>query len=74
MLAIPAAMFITWGWAQAKIDTCMSTTNFDIFAAAGAMNKATIQQFTVNANAAGQYVIQFTSVIDKSLVSGIEIQ
>ncbi|HTD21376.1 MAG TPA: malectin domain-containing carbohydrate-binding protein, partial [Terriglobales bacterium] len=49
-------------------------TNFDIFATAGAMNKATIQQFTVNANAAGQYVIQFTAVIDKSLVSGIEIQ
>jgi hypothetical protein len=49
-------------------------TNFDIFAAAGAMNKATIQQFTGNANASGQYVIQFTSVLDKSLVSGIEVQ
>jgi len=49
-------------------------TNFDIFAAAGAMNKATIQQFTVNANTVGQYVIQFTSVLDKSLISGIEIQ
>jgi len=46
-------------------------TNFDIFAAAGAMNKATIQQFTVNANAGGQYVIQFTTVTDNSLVSGI---
>jgi hypothetical protein len=52
----------------------MSTTNFDIFAAAGAMNKAVIQQFTAIANAAGQYVIQFTSVLDNSLVSGIEIQ
>jgi hypothetical protein len=49
-------------------------TNFDIFAAAGAMNKATIEQFTVNANTAGQYVIQFTAVLDKSLVSGIEVQ
>src|SRR5260370_1241487 len=49
-------------------------TNFDIFATAGAMNKATIQQFTVNANASGQYVIQFTAVLDKSLVSGIEVQ
>jgi len=49
-------------------------TNFDIFAAAGAMNKATIQQFTGNANTAGQYVIQFTAVTDKSLVSGIEVQ
>src|SRR5713101_4379161 len=49
-------------------------TSFDIFETAGAMNKAVIQQFTGNANAAGQYVIQFTSVIDKSLVSGIEVQ
>ena len=49
-------------------------TNFDIFAAAGAKNKAVIEQFTVNANASGQYVIQFTTVKDNSLVSGIEIQ
>lgn len=49
-------------------------TNFDIFAAAGAKNKAIIEQFTVNANANGQYVIQFTPVKDNSLVSGIEIQ
>jgi hypothetical protein len=49
-------------------------TNFDIFATAGAKNKAVIEQFTVNANSNGQYVIQFTSVKDNSLVSGIEIQ
>ena len=49
-------------------------TNFDIFAAAGAKNKAIIEQFTVNANSSGQYVIQFTSVKDNSLVSGIEVQ
>jgi Malectin domain len=49
-------------------------TSFDIFAAAGGMNKALIQQFTVNANTSGQYVIQFTSVVDKSLISGIEVQ
>jgi hypothetical protein len=48
-------------------------TNFDIFAAAGAMNKAVIEQFTENANSNGQYVIQFTTVKDNSLVSGIEI-
>jgi hypothetical protein len=49
-------------------------TNFDIFAAAGAKNKAIIGQFTVNANSSGQYVIQFTSVKDNSLACGIEIQ
>jgi hypothetical protein len=48
-------------------------TNFDVFATAGAINKANIQQFTANANGSGQYVIQFTTVTDNSLVSGIEI-
>jgi len=47
---------------------------FDIFAAAGAQNKAIIRQFTANANASGQFVIQFTSVVNQSLVSGIEVQ
>jgi beta-glucanase (GH16 family) len=49
-------------------------SKFDIFAAAGAKNKAIIEQFTVNANASGQYVIQFTTVVNQSLVSGIEVQ
>jgi hypothetical protein len=49
-------------------------TNFDVFAAAGAKNKAVIEQFTANANASGQYVIQFTSVVNQSLLSGIEVQ
>ena len=49
-------------------------SNFDIFATAGAKNKAVIEQFTVSANSSGQYVIQFTTVKDNSLVSGIEVQ
>jgi hypothetical protein len=49
-------------------------TNFDIVAAAGAMNKAVIEQFTEPASSTGDYVITFTSVINQSLVSGIEIQ
>jgi len=48
--------------------------NFDVFAAAGAQNKAVIEQFTENASSTGNYVITFTSVINNSLVSGIEIQ
>jgi beta-glucanase (GH16 family) len=48
-------------------------TNFDIFATAGAMNKAVIEQFTANANSSGQYVIKFTTVKDNSLINGIEI-
>ena len=49
-------------------------TNFDIVATAGAMNKAVIEQFTEAASSTGDYVITFTSVINQSLVSGIEIQ
>jgi hypothetical protein len=49
-------------------------TDFDIFAAAGAMNKAVIEQFTVNANSSGQYVMQFATVKDNSLINGIEIR
>jgi chitodextrinase len=49
-------------------------TNFDIFATAGAKNKAIVEQFVLNANSSGQYVIQFTRVKDNPLVSGIEIQ
>jgi beta-glucosidase len=48
-------------------------TNFDIFATAGGQNIANIQPFTMSADAGGQFVIQFASVIDNSLVSGIEI-
>jgi hypothetical protein len=49
-------------------------TNYDIRAAAGAINKAIAPAFTVNASATGQYVIQYTSVVNQSLLSGIEIQ
>jgi hypothetical protein len=48
-------------------------TNFDIFATAGGQNIANIQQFTVTANASGQYVILFTSQVNNALISGIEI-
>jgi hypothetical protein len=49
-------------------------TNFDIFAATGAKNKAIAKPFTVNANASGAYVIQVTSVVNNSLLAGVEIQ
>jgi len=56
-----------------SINGAQVLTNFDIFAAAGAQNKAVIEQFAAPANSHGQYVIQFTSVINQSLLSGIEI-
>ena len=48
-------------------------TDFDIFATAGGQNIANIQQFTEPANSSGQFVIVFTSVVNLSLVSGIEV-
>ena len=48
-------------------------SNFDVFKTAGAENRAYIAQFTEPASAAGAYVIQFSSVVSSSLVSGIEI-
>jgi beta-glucanase (GH16 family) len=59
---------------NAAINGTQVLSAFDIFAAAGAKNKAIIEQFTVKANASGQYVIQFTSVVNQSLISGIEVQ
>jgi len=48
-------------------------TNFDIYATAGAANKAVVEQFTTTANGNGQIAIQFTSVKDQAKVDGIEI-
>ena len=59
---------------NAIINGTQVLTNFDIFATTGAKNKAVVEQFTVNANASGQYVVQFTSVVNQSLLSGIEVQ
>jgi len=50
-------------------------TNFDIFAATGAMNKATVREFTVPANGSGQITIQYIDIPgkDNAKSSGIEI-
>ena len=49
--------------------------NFDIFATTGAMNKATVREFTVTANASGQIIIQYINIPgkDNAKSSGIEI-
>ena len=48
-------------------------TNFDIIAAAGAANKAVINEFNAVANGGGQIIIQYTTVTDNARASGIEI-
>lgn len=48
--------------------------SFDVYNASGGKNVATVQQFTRAANASGQFVIQFSTVKDNALISGIEIR
>jgi len=48
-------------------------TNFDIFATAGAQNRAVVEEVTTTADVGGQIVISFSSVVDNACVSGIEI-
>lgn len=47
-------------------------TNFDIIAAAGAANKAVINEFTATASG-GQIAVQYVTVTDNARASGIEI-
>jgi hypothetical protein len=47
---------------------------FDIFAAAGAKNKAVIKESTQTADSTGSITVTFTSVVNTSLLSGIEVQ
>jgi pectin methylesterase-like acyl-CoA thioesterase len=67
-----------WGTAGSRmfnvsINGTQVLTNFDIYAVAGAKNKAVVRDFTVVANGSGQIVIQYTSVVDSAKASGIEI-
>ncbi|HEY0757373.1 MAG TPA: malectin domain-containing carbohydrate-binding protein [Ktedonobacteraceae bacterium] len=48
-------------------------SNFDIFEAAGGSNIACVKEFTTSADGRGQITIQFKSVKDNAIVSGIEI-
>jgi len=48
-------------------------TNFDIYAAAGAANRAVVRQFTLPANASGQLVIVASNVLQNAQFNGIEI-
>ncbi len=49
-------------------------SNFDIYATAGAKNKAVVRAFTATADANGALTIALTSVIDNAKLSGIEVQ
>lgn len=48
-------------------------SSFDIYAAAGATNKAVIKEFNVAASAAGNISLQFSSLVNNAKVDGIEV-
>jgi len=49
-------------------------SNFDIFSAAGAMNKAVVRNLSASADSGGRIVVSFTSVVDNAIVQGLELQ
>ena len=48
-------------------------SNFDIWSAAGGENIALAKSFTATASSAGKITIAFTSVVNNSMINGIEI-
>ena len=48
-------------------------SNFDIYAATGAQNKAIVKEFTTTANASGQIAIKLTTVTNNATIEGIQI-
>jgi endo-1,4-beta-xylanase len=49
-------------------------SNFDVYASAGAQNKAIAKSFQTTANSSGQIVIQLTSVTENPKINGISIK
>lgn len=56
-----------------SINSSQVLTNFDIYAAAGAKNKAVVREFVIPANGSGQLIIQYSNVTDNAKSSAIEI-
>ena len=48
-------------------------SNFDIFATAGAAFKAVVRDFSANASASGQIVLNFNTITDNATIEGIEL-
>lgn len=56
-----------------RLNDILVLHNFDVFAAAGAGNKAVIKELTFFADPAGQLAIRFDNVTGGAIVSGIEV-
>jgi CubicO group peptidase (beta-lactamase class C family) len=69
-----AEAFVTAGQRvfNVTINGATVLANFDIFIAAAGADRAVIKEFTLPAGSDGKYVIQFSSVVGRAIVSGIE--
>ncbi len=56
-----------------RINGAPVLTSFDVFAAAGAMDRAVVREFECHSDASGRIVIEFTSLRDNAKVSGITV-
>ncbi|MBA2396110.1 MAG: discoidin domain-containing protein [Ktedonobacteraceae bacterium] len=56
-----------------SINSQQTLNNFDIFAAAGGINKAVVKQFSTTATTSGTINILFTSVVNQAQINGIEV-
>ncbi len=72
--ADPYCWYVGCRFFNVSINGAPAVWNFDIFAAAGAQNRATTRSFGTNASSAGQIVINFVAQLNDATVSGIEVQ
>ena len=56
-----------------SINGAAALSNFDIFAAAGAINTAVVEEFTTKSDAHGTMTIAYKGVVDNAKSSGLEI-
>jgi hypothetical protein len=56
-----------------NVNGSQKLSNFDVFAAAGAENRAVVEQFAVNANSSGQIIIQLIPGVNYPSIAGVEI-
>jgi hypothetical protein len=57
----------------ATVNGTQVLSNFDIFVAAGGVNRAITKQFSTSADSAGKIIILFTATVDNASLAGIEI-
>lgn len=70
----PYCWYVGCRFFNVSINGAPAVWNFDIFAGAGAKNRAITRSFGTNASSAGQILINFAAELNDATVSGIEVQ